>query len=64
MLLQNIGHKTFYFFSVTGQNIPNLTNSSSALGLDKMKVNGHIQGNKDSEGNGKQFSVHVNLHIS
>lgn len=64
MFLQYIGHKTdilfiYLFFPATAQKIPNLTTSSSALGLDKTEVNGHIQGNKASERNNPQFPVHV-----
>lgn len=44
---------------MTSQNIPKLSTSSSALGLGKTEMNGHIQRNKTSEGNDPQFPVHV-----
>ncbi|XP_056877190.1 sal-like protein 3 [Takifugu flavidus] len=44
---------------VTAQNNPKLTSNSSAPGLGKTEVNGHIQGTKISEGKDPQFAVHV-----
>ncbi|XP_029701454.1 sal-like protein 3b isoform X2 [Takifugu rubripes] len=45
--------------SITAQNNPKLTSNSSAPGLSKTEVNGHIQGTKISEGKDPQFAVHV-----
>lgn len=44
---------------MTAQSISNLNTSSSALVLGKTEVNGHVQGNKASEGNDPQFLVPV-----
>lgn len=60
MFFQCISHKThILFFSVTAPNNPKLTSNSSAPGLGKTEVNGHIQGTKISEGKDPQFAVHA-----
>lgn len=44
---------------MTAQNIPNLSTNSSALGLGKTEMNGHIPEDKAYEGNDQFFPAHV-----